>query len=168
MSKRDELIDWLRDAYAMERGLEVTLRKQSESEELTAAARERARQHLDETRHHAEAVKTCIEQLGADTSSLKTSLAQVTESLKGMGTAFARDERVKDVLAAYASENFEIACYKALRVAADLAGEPSVIAVCDRIIPEEEAMARWLDNNLPDVVGGYLAEQGSHREHAPV
>lgn len=164
MSKRDELIDWLRDAYAMERGLEVTLRKQSESDELTTAARDRARQHLDETRQHAEAVKTCIEQLGADTSSLKTSLAQVTESLKGMGAAFARDERVKDMLAACASEHFEIACYKALRAAADVAGEPSVIALCDRILPDEEAMARWLEENLPDVVSSYLAEQTSHRE----
>jgi ferritin-like metal-binding protein YciE len=158
MNTRDELIDWLRDAYAMERGLEVTLRKQSESEELTPAARERAGLHLDETRQHAEAVKTCLEQLGADSSTLKTSFAKVTESVKGLGTAFARDERVKDVLAGYASEHFEIACYKALRAAAKLAGEPGIVAMCDLILPDEEAMARWLDQNLPDVVTSYLAE----------
>jgi ferritin-like metal-binding protein YciE len=160
MTTREELIDWLRDAYAMERGLEITLRKQSKSDELTQAMREKARVHLEETRQHAEGVKTCLEELGADTSTLKTSLATITESIKGLGTVFARDERVKDLLAAYASEHFEIACYKALRAAATLAHEPTVVSVCDRILIDEEDMASWLNANLPEVVSSYLTQDG--------
>lgn len=158
MSTRDELIDWLRDAYSMERGLEITLSKQAENDELNPAMREQARQHLEETRRHADGVKGCLEFLGTDVSKLKTGLAQMMELAKGVGTAFARDERVKDLLAAYASEHFEIACYKALRASAIAANEPEIARVCDMIIPDEERMARWLDANLPTVVTSYLQD----------
>ncbi len=156
--KREELIDWLRDAYAMERGLEVTLAKQAQNEELPDMLREQARLHLEETRAHAEAVHGCLERLGADTSMIKTGMAQVMETAKGMGTKFAGDERVKDLLAAYASEHFEIACYRALRVGAELVGETEIAAVCDRIIPDEQRMAAWIGENLPTVVSGYLRD----------
>lgn len=158
MTDKDVLTHWLRDAYAMERGLEITLKKQAENAELSAAMRQRAEAHLEETRRHAEMVKHCLESLGSDVSAIKTGMGRVMETLKGMGTVFARDERVKDALAAYASEHFEIACYKALRVAARELGEHQVVAACDRIIPDEVRMADWLDENLPAVVTSYLHE----------
>jgi ferritin-like metal-binding protein YciE len=158
MKTRDEVIDWLRDAYAMERGLEISLKKQSEHGELSSAMREQAAIHLGETRRHAEAVRACLEKLGSDTSTLKTGIAQSVEAMKGMGTMFASDERVKDLLAAYASEHFEIVCYLALRAAAEFLGETEIVAVCDLIIPDEERMAQWLTANLPSVVQEYLAE----------
>ena len=43
-TRRDEVIDWLNDAYAMERGLEITLRKQAENNDMHRAVRERALQ----------------------------------------------------------------------------------------------------------------------------
>ncbi|HEX8310417.1 MAG TPA: ferritin-like domain-containing protein [Chthoniobacteraceae bacterium] len=158
MNAKDELIDWLRDAYAMERGLEITLQKQAANAELNSTIREQARLHLEETKRHAEAVHACLEQLGADTSALKTGLAKMLEIGKGLGTTFASDERVKDLLAAYASEHFEIACYKALRAGALEIGHPEIAAVCDSILPDEERMAGWLDANLSNVVSGYLRE----------
>jgi ferritin-like metal-binding protein YciE len=112
---RDELIEWLRDAYAMERGLEVSLRKLAEQEALDGDMRERVRLHLQETRNHAEAVEKCLSQMGEETSGVKTVLAQAAEGAMGIGTAFVRDERVKDMLSGCAMEHFEIACYKAIR-----------------------------------------------------
>ncbi len=159
MSTRDELIDWLRDAYAMERGLEVALKKQAENEDLHPDIQERAQRHLEETRRHGDLVKQCLENMGSDVSTIKAGMATVMESVQGLGTKFARDERVKDLLAAYASEHFEIACYRALEVAAQAAGEMEVSAVCASIIPDEEAMAEWLQRNLPTVVTSYLQEQ---------
>lgn len=158
MKTKDELIDWLRDAYAMERALEISLKKQSENDELSATLRSQARLHLEETRAHAEAVKACLEKLGTDTSAIKTGMAQMGEAVKGLGTKFAQDERIKDLLAAYASEHFEIACYRALQAAAEVANEPAIVAVCEMIIPDEERMADWLEANLPLVVKEYLAE----------
>ncbi|MDB6150586.1 MAG: hypothetical protein JWQ44_2034 [Chthoniobacter sp.] len=142
----------------MERGLEITLQKQAQNEDLHGALRQQSATHLEETRRHAEAVKACLESLGSDTSTIKTGMAKVMETVKGLGTNFASDERVKDLLAAYASEHFEIACYKALRAGALAIGEPQIAAVCDTIIPDEENMAEWLDENLPTVVASYLQE----------
>jgi len=142
----------------MERSLEMSLQKQAENEEVAASVRARMKTHLAETRHHGEAVRGCLESLGADTSAIKTGIAEALEFFKGLGTKFARDERVKDLLAAYASEHFEIACYRALRTAAEIAGEEQIVSVCDRILPEEEQMADWLDAQLPSVVREYLAE----------
>lgn len=158
-NNRDTLIAWLRDAYAMERGLEITLAKQAESEELHGEIRARASTHLQETKRHAEAVKQCLESMGEDTSAIKTGIARMTETVKGMGTAFAADERVKDLLVAYGMEHFEIACYVALRTAAQATGEAHIAEVCDQIIPDEERMARWLQQNLPLVVTSYLQEE---------
>ena len=151
----------------MERGLEITLEKQSKSEDLSPMMREQAARHLEETQAHAMIVKACLEKLGADPSAVKTGVARVSEMVAGFGTMFARDERVKDSLMAYASEHSEIACYKALRAAAMAAGEMEIAKVCERIIPDEERMARWLDANLPDVVVSYLqdAEAGTVAAH---
>ncbi|MDB6075534.1 MAG: hypothetical protein JWO89_3174 [Verrucomicrobiaceae bacterium] len=158
MNTKEELIEWLRDAYAMERGLEVTLQKMADTEDALPEFRERARQHKEETTGHAEDVKACLEQLGADTSTLKTTLAEGMEMVKGLGTSFAKDERVKDVLAGYASEHFEIACYTALLTAGARLQLPAVTEMCTKIIGEEQAMADWFDDHLPDVVGAYLKE----------
>src|SRR4051812_9543373 len=63
---KDEIIDWLRDAYAMEKGLENSLEKNSKNEELSQGVRERSAQHLEETRRHAEEVKAALKSLDAD------------------------------------------------------------------------------------------------------
>ncbi len=156
MNTKDELMDWLRDAYAMERGLEVSLRKMSEAGDAPYSLREQAGLHLRQTQEHAESVKHVLEQLGSDTSALKTGLAKTMESLKGFGTFFAKDEEIKDILSACAAEHFEIACYTAIRTAASMLGLTSVVTMCDHIISEEEEMAHWLGEHLPEIVTHHL------------
>jgi ferritin-like metal-binding protein YciE len=159
METREELIEWLRDAYAMERGLEVTLKKQSRQEDLEPTLRRQFTVHLGETSAHADAIEMLLHEMGAGTSAIKTGMGQGMAMFQGAASAFARDERVKDVLTAYASEHFEIACYTALRTGAELLGETAVVELCDSIIPDEEAMAEWLAANLPMVVTTYLQGQ---------
>lgn len=158
---RDEIIDWLRDAYAMERGLESALEKQSENDELSAEVRSRAAMHLEETRRHAEAVKSALQNLGTDTSTLKTGMGVMAQAAKGMTTKFASDERIKDLLDAYMMEHFEIACYTALAAAAERGGLAEVVDICRGIIVDEERMAQALLKSLPDEVSTYLFEQTS-------
>lgn len=152
------LIDWLRDAYAMERGLEVTLNRQKDNEELSPQTRAQSAKHLAETERHAAAVKRCLESLGADTSAVKTGMAEVMEAVKGFGAKFASDEPVKLALASFAAEQFEIACYRALRTAALDTGHPDIAEVCEEIIGDEERMAEWLEDNLPETVTAYLQD----------
>jgi len=153
----EEIIDWLKDAYAMERAMETSLQKHSSNDELSATVRSRASQHLEETRRHAELVRTALEGLGEDVSTLKTGMGIMTEATKGLATAFARDERIKDILNAYSMEHFEIACYLALIAGAQQAGLSQVAEVCQGILADEERMAHALRASLPEEVSMYLA-----------
>src|SRR5437868_5361526 len=154
--RQSDLIDWLNDAYAMERSLEVMLRKQAQTEDAHHAIRERARIHLDETTAHAERLEECLSMLGATPSTIKSATGQVMEFAKGMMSKMASDERVKDFLAAYGAEYFEVACYKALIAAANVAGAESIVPLLERNLREDEAMAAWLDRNVNAVVRDYL------------
>jgi len=155
-TRRDEVIDWLNDAYAMERGLEITLRKQAENKDAHRAVRERARIHLDETSEHAARITRCLEMLGSTPSTLKTVTGQILEMGKGVTTMFARDERVKDFLAAYGSEYFEVACYKSLIAGARAAGEEEIVPLLEQNLKEDTAMAEWLDMNIDAITRDYL------------
>ena len=155
-TRRDEVIDWLKDAYAMERGIEITLRKQADNEDVHRALRERARIHLDETAEHAERVTRCLDMLGSGPSALKAVTGQVMELGKGLTTKFARDERVKDFLAAYGTEYFEVACYKSLIAAANAAGEQEIVPLLEQNLKEDSAMASWLDMNVAAITRDYL------------
>jgi ferritin-like metal-binding protein YciE len=155
-TRRDEVIDWLNDAYAMERGLEITLRKQAENKDAHRAVRERARIHLDETSEHAARITRCLEMLGSTPSTLKTVTGQIMEMGKGVTTMFARDERVKDFLAAYGSEYFEVACYKSLIAGARAAGEEEIVPLLEQNLKEDTAMAEWLDMNIDAITRDYL------------
>jgi ferritin-like metal-binding protein YciE len=156
-TKRDEVIDWLNDAYAMERGLEVTLRKQSANNDMHRAVRERAQIHLDETSQHADRIARCLEMLGSSPSTIKTGMGQIMEMAKGTTTMFARDERVKDYLAAYGSEYFEVACYKSLIAGARAAGEEEIVPLLEQNLKEDVAMAEWLDMNIEAITREYLS-----------
>jgi ferritin-like metal-binding protein YciE len=154
--RQNDLVHWLNDAYAMERSLEVMLRKQAENEDVHHAIRERARIHLDETEAHAERVAECLDMLGETPSTLKTVTAQGMEFAKGMMSKMASDERVKDFLCAYSAEYFEVACYKALIAAASVAGAETIVPLLEKNLKEDEAMATWLDRNVNAVVRDYL------------
>jgi ferritin-like metal-binding protein YciE len=153
----EEIIDWLKDAYAMERSMETSLQKHTKNDDLSPEVRSRASQHLEETRRHAEQIRTALEGLGADVSALKTSIGIMTEGTKGLLTAFARDERIKDILNAYSMEHFEIACYLALIAATEQAGLLQVAEICRGILADEERMAHSLRGSLPEEVSQYLA-----------
>jgi ferritin-like metal-binding protein YciE len=156
---RDVIISWLKDAYAMERGMEGTLTKATNESDLLAETRAGAKLHLEQTKHHAEEVRSVLQSLGEDTSALKTSMGVVGQLTKGVFTAFAGDQHIKDILDAYMMEHFEIACYTALEVAADEAGLIPVAEMCRRIIPEEELMAQTLFDLLPVEVTSHLSKR---------
>jgi ferritin-like metal-binding protein YciE len=73
-----------------------------------------------------------------------------------MTTKFARDERVKDFLAAYGTEYFEVACYKSLIAAASAAGEEQIVPLLEQNLKEDAAMAGWLDMNVAAITRDYL------------
>jgi ferritin-like metal-binding protein YciE len=156
MNKREQIISWLNDAYAMERALEIMLEKQSGNNDVHRAIRERAGIHLDETRAHAEQLQRCLQMVGAQPSVLKTAAMQGLQLATNITTIFTTDERVKDYLAATGAEHFEVACYKALMAAAREAREDAIIPLLDQNLKQDQAMAQWLDQNIEAVIRDYL------------
>ena len=58
------------------------------------------------------------------------------------------DEILKNSMANFAFENFEIAAYKSLIALAEASGNDGAIADLEANLNEELAMAEWLDQNI--------------------
>jgi ferritin-like metal-binding protein YciE len=104
------------------------------------------------TKRHAADIRRCIEYFGEKPSATKKLIGRITGSINSLATEPFHDEVLKNFLADYATEHFEIACYRALIVAANEAGHPRIATVCERILGEEEEMAAWIGKNLPAAV----------------
>jgi ferritin-like metal-binding protein YciE len=52
-------------------------------------------------------------------------------------------------IASYAFEAMEIASYRILVSTARQVGDNETARVCEEILHDEEAMADWLENNIP-------------------
>jgi ferritin-like metal-binding protein YciE len=153
---RENLSAWLRDAHAMEHQAIEILEKQADRLEHYPELRARVRSHLEESRRQAERVERCLHQLGTDTSGLKTAAGKLIGTAQQLSGLFASDEVLKSGIADYAFEHYEIASYKMLIAAAGEAGEHQVGQILEESLREEEAMAAWLDQHLPEVTRQYL------------
>src|SRR5690606_15612691 len=81
---KDNLLDWLRDAHAMEEQAEKMLTSTAERLENYPELRSRIEQHIEETRHQAEMVRGCIKRLGSDTSAVKDATGKMMAMAQGM------------------------------------------------------------------------------------
>lgn len=160
-SGKDLMIDWLKDAYAMERSLGKSLERQAkhaeDADDPDPGMAARLRQHQQETERHANEVRMCLQQHGEDVSRLKSGMGVFGGIMQGLTTGTARDTAVKDCLAGIAAEHFEIACYRSLVAAAEQLGDTETATTCREILREEEEMARWLESQLPTVTQHELA-----------
>lgn len=158
MEAKSEVLSWLRDAYAMERGLEVSLKAVSDSSRHPLEYRNACATHLAQTQRHAQTIELLLKTHGSAVSTMKTGISLLTGAMKGFGTAMSRDEVIKDLLTSYAMEHFEIACYRAIIAAAETTGLTDVSQACEQIIPNEEKMAETISTLLPRVVYNYFTE----------
>lgn len=150
--EEEQLLAWLNDAYAMEKAQVPILENHAEDARRHPQVRRRDLEHLKQTKQHARDLDRCIAHLGRRPSVTKKVIGRITGGIESMATEPFHDEIMKNFLMDYATENFEIASYRALIVAANEAGHPSIATVCQQILEEEEAMADWIEENLPRAV----------------
>ena len=161
MAIQDELLSWLRDAHAMEMQATQILDNQARRIESYPALRDRIQQHLEETRRQAEKLEGCIDRYGGTTSGLKDTAAAFIGNMQAMGGLFVADEVVKGALASYTFEHLEIGSYRSLIAAAEEVGDSETARVCTEILREEEAMAGWLEQHIPEITREYLRREAS-------
>ena len=80
---------------------------------------------------------------------------------QGISGMFASDEIVKGAMASYVFENMEIASYVTLIAAAREVGDAETQRVCEQILAQEEAMAQWVLDNLPEVTQAFLVRDAT-------
>jgi ferritin-like metal-binding protein YciE len=156
-AQKDNLDDWLRDAHAMEQQAEKMLTAQSERLEHYPALRARIVQHIEETRWQQGMQDTCLRNRGISHSVLKDLGGKLMAFGQAVGGMMASDEVVKGAMAGYVFENIEIATYTTLIAAADAAGDADTKSACQQILVQEQAMAAWLLEHLPQVTHAFMA-----------
>lgn len=155
MAHKVTLAAWLSDAYAMENALIPILQNHADDVKDHPAMRERILEHVEETRRQADRVKDCLARLGETPSTTKSILGSLFGMMQAPATGMYSDERVKNAILDFASENFEIASYEAIIAAAEQMGEVEIVAICRENLQEERNMAEWLRDQLPRVVQEY-------------
>ncbi|HET9949373.1 MAG TPA: ferritin-like domain-containing protein [Longimicrobiales bacterium] len=162
MAQSNELLTtWLRDAHAMEKSLIPVLQNHADDAKDHPDVRERTQRHLEETRRHAEIVAQCLERLDAKPSRMKSAWSSVMGRFQAMSSEPFRDELMKNFISDYATEQLEIASYKALIAAARAMGQEEIARSCEEILSEEEDMARWLDQHMASAARESIAEDAS-------
>jgi ferritin-like metal-binding protein YciE len=163
---REWLVQWLRDAHAMEEQAETMLNGQLNRIENYPELSERIRQHVQETRQQAARLETCLDRIGQESSTLKDAGGKLTAMAQSLSGVFAGDEVMKGSLASYTFEHMEIASYTILIAAAKSLGEAEVAQVCEENLREEVAMADWLKSHIPTTTEQFLARADSESENA--
>lgn len=164
--KNEVLNQWLRDAHAMEKQAGQMLKSQAGRLENYPELRRRIEEHIRETAIQADRLEQCLEARGSSTSSIKDVMGQAVAMMQGLGGVFAGDEVVKGAMAGYVFEHMEIASYRILVDAARAAGDEKTAQVCEAICKEEEAMASWLADHLPEVTRLYLTREAADLDEA--
>jgi ferritin-like metal-binding protein YciE len=163
---REWMVQWLRDAHAMEQQAETMLSGQLSRIENYPDLSDRIRLHLDETKEQAARLKACLDRLSEDSSSVKDAGGKLMAMAQSVSGVFAGDEVMKGSLASYTFEHMEIASYTILIAAAEAVGEDEIADVCDQNLREEIAMAEWLKNNLQATTTKFLGRAEADSESA--
>ncbi|MEA3117150.1 MAG: hypothetical protein QOI13_420 [Paraburkholderia sp.] len=154
---REHLVDWVRDAYAMEKQAESMLKSQASRLDHYPTLRLRIEQHLDETLSQQRLLAGCLDRLGSSPSAMKDLTARIAAFGQAVGGMTMTDEVVKGAMSGYVFEQIEVAAYTALIEAARAVGDVETLRCCETILPQEVEMGRWLLDHLPEVVNEYLA-----------
>lgn len=157
-SPKEQLVTWLNSAYSMEKSLVQVLENHAKDAEDLPEVRQRDEQHIQETRRHADLVEQCLGILGEKPSTMKSAMGNLMGKVQGASSGMHRDELVKNFLSDYAAEHFEIACYRSLIAAAEELGQPEIARICTEILRDEERMAAWLEERIPEVTRMHLQQ----------
>jgi ferritin-like metal-binding protein YciE len=159
---RSVFITGLRNAHAMENQALSIMKPQVERIENYPQVAERLRQHIQETEGQMKRLEDLLEGFDEDHSTIKDTVMSAVGSMAAMGHSVAGDEILKNSLANFAFENYEIAAYTSLLVLADAICFDQAQQVLQQNLGEEQAMAKWLDDNLRAVTLQYanLREAG--------
>lgn len=153
---RDVYITGLRNQHAVEHQAIELLERQVGRLQNYPELSDRMRSHIAESREQARRLEELLAQFDTSHSTLKDTMMAFVGNLAAMGHTAAPDEVLKNNLANFAFEHYEIASYTALLTLADLAGHAAGATALEASLREEKAMAEWIADHLDPTVRRYV------------
>lgn len=154
---RDIFVSGLRNAHAMENQALSIMKPQVSRIENYHDVAQKLEQHIVETEGQIARIEEILAGLNENHSSLKDMALSFTGAMAAMGHTMAGDEILKNSMANFAFENFEIAAYKSLLTVAEVGGFSNAFTALQANLKEEQAMAAWLDANLASVTQRFVS-----------
>lgn len=153
---RSLLIDWIRNAHAMEVQSEELLDSQLRRIEHYPDLRERLKEHREETREQRIVLQDMLRSARTEPSAWREAGVRLMALGQNLFQVASQDEIIKGVIMLASFERMEMAVYRALATAAQVAGEAEMADVFVRLHDQEQAMAHWHDEHLAELTRQFL------------
>jgi ferritin-like metal-binding protein YciE len=145
---RDIFIVRLRDQHAIESQAIELLERQVGRLENYPEMVQRMRQHIEESKEQARRIEELLASFGTSHSVLKDTVTSALGNIGALGHSATADEVIKNTLANFAFEHYEIASYLSLLTLADVIGHGGARAALTESLHEEERMAEWIQGHI--------------------
>lgn len=147
----------LRNAHSMETQAIQTMSRQVERATDYPDLEAMLHRHIAESEQQRKRLAEVLDGLGESYSSMKDVALGAIGNAMALAHIPASDEVIKDVLADYAFEHFEIAAYKTLITVGEAMGEGAAVSAARASLAEEERMAAWISDHLGSTVLQFMA-----------
>ncbi len=146
----------LRNAHAMETQAIELLTRQVERLDNYPEIEAKLREHLEESKAQRMRLEEVLESLGESHSALKEAVLGLGGNIAALAHTAAADEIIKNTLANYMFEHFEIAAYKSLHTMAEYIDHQPGAHAAQANLLEEVAMAEWIDHRISHTTVAFL------------
>ena len=156
IAAHEALVVSLRNAHALEKQVTTVLDGQLRLLDDYPALHARVTEHILATREQARRLEGALEACGSSASMVKDALLSAMGLGQSSVQGFGEDAVLKAVVADMMTEHLEIATYRTLIALADMAGKSDLRPRLEESLREEEAMAKWFDENLDAIVRRFV------------
>jgi ferritin-like metal-binding protein YciE len=153
----------LRNQHAVENQAIELLERQVGRLENYPEMTDRMRRHIQESREQARRIEDLLSQQATSHSAFKDTVMSFVGNMAALGHTVAPDEVVKNSLANFAFEHYEIASYMSLLTLAELAGHGAAKAALETSLKEEQAMAQWIADHLADTTRRFVERSAANQ-----
>jgi ferritin-like metal-binding protein YciE len=166
-SLRSIFVTRLQNAHAVEHQAIALIDRQLDRLVRYPEVSDRLRGHRVETQVQIRRLDEILSSLGERPSMLKDTAMSLVGNFAALSHVVAPDEVLKNQFVNHAFEAFEIASYTSLIALAEAGAFPSATRLLEETLREEEAMAAWVRETLPDLTRKYagLREEGRSASH---
>ena len=153
---REIYVSGLRNQHAVENQAIELLERQVGRLENYPEMSQRMREHIEESREQARRIEELLSSLDTSHSSFKDTAMSIVGNLAALGHTGASDEVLKNTLANFAFEHYEIAAYRSLITLSDAVGHGTAQTALKQSLQEEERMAQWIADHITPTTKRYL------------